>query len=230
MKKYFYLFATAAVALASCSSDDTIAENSSSFGSNQQNEIAIFAVNQGATRAAITGTTFPTDLHMNVSALDLTNHREFFTPTEFAKGTTYWEGTTKRYWPLSPVQVNFLAIANAYATTPASDITWTTTGTQSSEAQSVQVVMANNYAASTAQKDFMFAVGNGQVTKNGNNLSFPTKIDMEFKHTQAYLVFNLKAADDACDVNIFTKKDLKKLNLAFDHSKIINDCLNSISK
>ena len=41
---------------------------------------------------------------------------------------------------------------------------------------------------------------------------------------------DMKAADDACDVNIFTKKDLKKLNLAFDHSKIINDCLNSISK
>jgi 8-oxo-dGTP diphosphatase len=38
----------------------------------------------------------------------------------------------------------------------------------------------------------------------------------------------MKADDDACDVNIFTKKDLKKLNLAFDHSKIINDCLNSI--
>ena len=40
----------------------------------------------------------------------------------------------------------------------------------------------------------------------------------------------MKADDDACDVNIFTKKDLKKLNLAFDHSKIINDCLNFILK
>ena len=138
---------------------------------------------------------------MNVSALDLTNHREFFAPTEFAKGTTYWEGTTKRYWPLSPVQVNFLAIANQNVTTPATDVTWTTTGTQSSEAQSVQVVMADNYAVAN-QKDFMYAL-------NGNNLSFPTKIDMAFKHAQAYLVFNLKAADEASQNIKITNIELK---------------------
>ena len=40
----------------------------------------------------------------------------------------------------------------------------------------------------------------------------------------------MNAADDACDINIFTKKDLKKINLAFDHENIINDCLNSIQK
>ncbi|MBR0270926.1 MAG: NUDIX hydrolase [Methanobrevibacter sp.] len=40
----------------------------------------------------------------------------------------------------------------------------------------------------------------------------------------------MKAADDACDINIFSKKDLEKINLAFDHEKIINDCLNSISR
>ena len=38
----------------------------------------------------------------------------------------------------------------------------------------------------------------------------------------------MKADDDACDINIFTKKDLKKINLAFDHEKIINDCFNSV--
>ena len=40
----------------------------------------------------------------------------------------------------------------------------------------------------------------------------------------------MNAADDACDINIFTKEDLKKINLAFDHENIINDCLNSIQK
>ncbi len=40
----------------------------------------------------------------------------------------------------------------------------------------------------------------------------------------------MKAADDACDVNIFTREDLKKINLAFDHAKIIDDCFNSILK
>ena len=41
---------------------------------------------------------------------------------------------------------------------------------------------------------------------------------------------DLKAADDACDIDIFTRKDLEKINLAFDHEKIINDCLNSLSR
>lgn len=195
MKKKLFFFAAAAVALASCSSDDTIAENSK-VANNQPQEIALFAVNQSSTRAAITGTTFPTDLHMNVSALDLTNDRAFFTPTEFAKGASYWEGSPKRYWPLSPVQVNFLAIANANATNPATDISWTTTGTQGSEAQSVQVVMADNYAVAN-QKDFMYAVGCGQVTQTGSALSIPEKVNMTFQHAQAYLVFQAKAANAA---------------------------------
>ena len=37
----------------------------------------------------------------------------------------------------------------------------------------------------------------------------------------------MNADDDACDINIFTKEDLKNINLAFDHDKIINDCFNS---
>lgn len=40
----------------------------------------------------------------------------------------------------------------------------------------------------------------------------------------------MKADDDACDINIFTRKDLEKINLAFDHEKIINDCFNSVFK
>ena len=41
---------------------------------------------------------------------------------------------------------------------------------------------------------------------------------------------DMDAQDDACDINIFTEDDLQKINLAFDHEKIIKDCLNSISK
>ena len=40
----------------------------------------------------------------------------------------------------------------------------------------------------------------------------------------------MKADDDACDIDLFTKGDLEKMNLAFDHDKIINDCLNAILK
>lgn len=40
----------------------------------------------------------------------------------------------------------------------------------------------------------------------------------------------MNAADDACDIGIFKQDNLEKLNLAFDHSKIIKDCLKSILK
>ena len=49
----------------------------------------------------------------------------------------------------------------------------------------------------TKQHDFLYAIGHGEVTQSGNALSFPDKVDMTFKHAQAYLVFNLKAADAA---------------------------------
>ncbi|KZX13751.1 NUDIX domain-containing protein [Methanobrevibacter oralis] len=34
-----------------------------------------------------------------------------------------------------------------------------------------------------------------------------------------------KANDDACDIGIFNKDELSKVNIAFDHEKIIKDCL-----
>lgn len=36
------------------------------------------------------------------------------------------------------------------------------------------------------------------------------------------------ADDDAADIGIFTKEELNKINLAFDHEEIINECLKSI--
>ncbi|WP_405268423.1 NUDIX domain-containing protein [Methanobrevibacter sp.] len=35
----------------------------------------------------------------------------------------------------------------------------------------------------------------------------------------------MKADDDACDIDIFSPEDLDKINIAFDHDKIIKDCL-----
>lgn len=38
-----------------------------------------------------------------------------------------------------------------------------------------------------------------------------------------------KADSDACEIGVFSKKDLNNIELAFDHSKIINDCLKAVS-
>ncbi len=37
-----------------------------------------------------------------------------------------------------------------------------------------------------------------------------------------------KADDDAIDIDTFTKEKIKEMKLAFDHDKIINDCLKLI--
>ncbi len=188
---------------------------------NEPKEIAISPLTQNTTRAInntnygyINGTTFNTGWGMTVSAVDITNNREFFDATNFVYNATptLWEGETHRYWPLSPAQINFLAIAhgnsdNATTDGSTSAATWTNTTSN----HKVEFIMANNYAYNTAQRDFIYAIGNGQVTQIGNNLSFPTKVDMTFKHTQAYLVFKVQAADAAsCGITI-TNIELKNV-------------------
>ena len=48
--------------------------------------------------------------------------------------------------------------------------------------------------------------------------------------TVAYLakgdLNNRKAKSDACDIDVFSQNQLSKINIAFDHEKIIKDCLN----
>ena len=56
----------------------------------------------------------------------------------------------------------------------------------------------------------------------------PRRHTVSITYTAKGNMGNMKADDDACDIGIFTKKDLKKLSIAFDHEKIINDCLNTI--
>lgn len=58
----------------------------------------------------------------------------------------------------------------------------------------------------------------------------PRRHTVSIAYTAKGNMDDMKAEDDACDIDIFTREDLKKINLAFDHEKIIDDCLNSISK
>lgn len=41
---------------------------------------------------------------------------------------------------------------------------------------------------------------------------------------------NKNANDDACDIAIFSQEELDELKLAFDHNKIIEDCLKKAKK
>lgn len=208
MKKYLFILAAAALGFASCSNDDVVAENTTV---NQQKEIAFMALAQPSTRAAIDGTAFPTTLDMMVTAYQVEatggSAGVYFDATPFkyqyvggsASGSgSYWGGDPAKFWPLTPAYINFLAIANANANNT-TGVTW-----GANKADQVTIVMSDN---STAQRDLMYAIGNGEVTQSGNNLTFPTKVDMQFHHAQAWIDFKVKAystTETAITVNSIT--------------------------
>ncbi|MBR6492726.1 MAG: fimbrillin family protein [Paludibacteraceae bacterium] len=191
MKKSLFILASAALVLASCNNDVQIAENVGLADGNQQKEIAFTPYAQVPNRvkgnAPISGTTFPTDLHMMVTAYDATASAVFFDAADFAKDGTNWTGG--KYWPYQAATINFLAIANANADNE-TGVTWGT-----NKADQVTVVMSDN---SSAQRDLMYACGTGTVALSGNTLTFPASpVSMVFKHAQAWLHFTVKAGDAA---------------------------------
>lgn len=215
MKKSLFILASAALVLAGCNNDVTLDENTALAGSNAQKEIAFSTLantpKYGPRRAPIDGTTFPTTLDMKVAAYQVEatggSAGVYFDATTFkyqykggsASGAgSYWGGETAKYWPLTPAYINFLAVANANADN-ATGVTWGT-----NKADQVTIVMSDN---SSAQRDLMYARGNGAVTQDGNTLTFPDKVDMEFKHAQAWIDFKVKAktsVEEAITINSIT--------------------------
>lgn len=182
MKKVLFMISVAAFTLMGCSN-----ESKEYVGNDSPKEIAFMPLAQKATRAAVDGTTFPTTIDMQVAAYDVTHTGNFFTHTTFGHSGagTIWTGG--KYWPLSPAYINFLAYANFQGTagSETDGATWA-----SDEASQVTLVMTDN---KTAQKDLMYAIGNGEVTQSGNSLSFPTNVPMVFQHAQAWISFTATA-------------------------------------
>lgn len=195
MKKVLFMISVATFTLMGCTN-----ESSEYVGSGpEQKEIAFMPLTQPTTRAAVEGTTFP-NISMQVAAYDVTHTRDFFTGTEFTKSSTTWKGG--KYWPLSPAYINFLAYANLTGTAKFGN----ELGTPVDAASKVVLSQTDNYSTQT---DVMFAIGNGEVQQSGNTLTFPTNVPMQFKHAQAYMVFNVKAADDASQAIHITNIEIK---------------------
>ncbi len=212
MKKLF-LFSVAALALGACSNDEVISENTTA---QQPKEIAFTPYAQPNTRTAdtkqyaIDGTTFPTDLNMYVAAYQVEpTATNYFAGTQFIYGnvggsasgsSAKWGGATAKYWPLSPCYINFLAYAN---------VTGSAAFNTTTPARAAKITQTDN---SSTQTDLMYAIGNGEVTQSGNALTFPSQVNMQFKHAQAWMDFYVKAnssVETGITVNSITLKGAK---------------------
>lgn len=200
MKKHLYLFATAAVALASCSNDEQIAQNSTAALGNQPKEITLSPLAQKATRTAITtgpvsDAVYPDNLVMQVAAYAFPptsttwTGSGYFDKTPFDGTGSNWVGDPKRYWPLTDAYVTFLAVAGVTAENVSfTASTFASGGTATYNADTNSDNIADN-------SDLMYSGKQEHVAQNGNSLTYPDDVDMVFKHALSWLQFNVKAAN-----------------------------------
>ena len=179
MKKNYWILAAAAVALAACSNDDTIAVNQ---GIEEANTINFSTIVEGQTRAASITTSSLTSFY--VTANRGTDIYFGATPVEFVKdgSTTSYRSATKYYWP-SEGKLDFIAFAPATGST----ITRTDTTTFS----------VTPAAAPASQEDFVYGVVRQQDKTSGGN-----GVALNFRHAMSNVIIQLKNTASDLDVTV----------------------------
>lgn len=170
MKKNLFILAAAGLALASCSSDETIATSQAS------NEIS-FRANVNGTTRALTDVTTDNLSSFYAEAYNSSNNSSYFTKTTFTEDGTSgnYYSTTKYYWPTTG-NLDFIAFypdVDTYFTHP----TWST------------FTLSPGDDVST-HNDYVVA-----ATINQAKASSTAGVPMHFKHLGAQIivkVFNSK--------------------------------------
>lgn len=202
MKKLFVLSCVALATLASCSKSEDIEAPQA------QKEIA-FSVATDKSRAPIEGNSFTDGQKIYVSAYNSVSGK-YFSGVEFRKdasGTTWKAG---QYWPVNGV-TSFLA----YAATGDVTATW-----GEKYADKVEFTLNDGFynsseSGKTPYIDLLYASGEQAKEKEYDPVS------MTFKHTGAWVVFNVTLHDDLTDAKV-TLNSFQLANL-FKGGKVVVD-------
>lgn len=202
MKKLFVLSCVALATLASCSKSEDIEAPQA------QKEIA-FSVATDKSRAPIEGTSFADAQKIYVSAYNSVSGN-YFSGVAFSKkdGDTWKAG---KYWPVNGV-TSFLA----YAATGDVTATWG----DDKYANKVEFTLNDGFynsseSGTTPYIDLLYASGEQKKEKDY------TPVSMTFKHTGAWVLFNVKLASDLTDSKV-TLNSFQLANL-FNGGKVVVD-------
>ena len=217
MKRVFLCTGIAAALLTACSqTEDELMQPA-------QQEIALSVVNQAITKTPITGTGFPTDLSIYVSAWNSVSG-DYFKNIEFSKSGDTWKAG--RLWPINGV-TSFLA----YAFTPASNSVMNANtavwgDSNAGWAKQVSFAFVDNASSPSAEKTLYHGTASAGAVQTCNaapsvdeqksgtpyvDLLYAnadqTKekdyqtVNMEFKHSGAWIVFHVKLGTDNFTTN-----------------------------
>lgn len=230
MKRVLLCTGIAAALLTACSqTEDELMQPA-------QQEIALSVVNQTITKAPVNGTTFPTDLSIYVSAWNSVS-KDYFKNVEFSKdasGTTWKAG---QLWPINGI-TSFLAYAFNPASNSVMNENTAVWGVSDQDwAKSVSFAFVDDSSSPSAEKTLYHSAASGGAVKicTATAPTIPEQqegtpyvdllyanadqtkeknyqtVDMEFKHSGAWIVFHVKLGTDISANNATLKINTFKL-------------------
>ena len=184
MKKFFFCAAAAIVALASCSKTQVVYNDA-------PQEIGFKAVTGAITKAPIEGTELPKTSSMVVYAsksdAEAGTYTEYFSNAVFSWKTSYWGGTTSKYWPES----GYLKFIAYYPSSIASN------DDSGVEGNATTTIVIENVDA-TDQTDILYT----HLT-NAQACARKPEVPMTFFHALAQVQVTAKVSDaNMTDVNV----------------------------
>lgn len=185
MKKFLFFAAIAAISLASCSNDETIASQATS----ESNTISFRPLMNNMTRAAdINATTLETT-GFYVSARKHSGDSEYFTDAPYTvystpSGVKTWTCSTPYYWPADDSELDF------YAYSPKA--TGDGANSQITAHSSYKSFEITPSATAASQVDLIFANEN-QKKKSTDNAG----VALTFHHAESKIVIKLKNSNSS---------------------------------